>query len=145
MLRMDHVGVVLEDLDGAIEFFQKLGFEFEGRTTIGGEIVDAINGLEGVRVETAMVKTPDGSGRLELIHYHTPQDSVGVEHAPSNRLGYRHICLQVDDVYKAVEALRGNGMDVLGEVRDYEEYAYRLCYFRGPEGLIIELAERMSD
>jgi catechol 2,3-dioxygenase-like lactoylglutathione lyase family enzyme len=143
MLRFDHVGLVFEDLDAAIDFFVSLGFEPEGRTTVDGETVDRINGLDGVRAELMMVRTPDRSGRLELIKYHSPPNGNGPEALPSNTLGLRHICIEVEDLNGIVERARSEGFEPVGEVQDYENI-YRLVYLRGPEGLILELAEKLG-
>ncbi len=143
MLRFDHVGVVVDDLDAAVAFFLGLGFEQEGRMLGGGEVVDMINGLDGVRAELVFVRTPDGSGRLELIKYHMPADDQGAHPTPVNRLGFRHITLEVADLNAIVADLRDQGFDTVGEVGDYED-SYRLCYVRGPEGLIIEFAQRLA-
>lgn len=142
-LRFDHVGVVFEDLDAAVAFFLDLGFEREGGTTVDGETVDKINGLDGVRAELVMVRTPDRSGRLELIKYHAPPANGGPQPLPANRLGLRHICIEVDDLNRIVDGLRDKGFDTVGEVQDYGNI-YRLCYLRGPEGLIVELAEKLG-
>jgi catechol 2,3-dioxygenase-like lactoylglutathione lyase family enzyme len=142
MLRFDHVGVVFEDLDAAVAFFVGLGFEREGGTTVEGEVVDKINGLDGVRAELVMVRTPDGTGKLELIKYHAPADGTGAQALPANRLGFRHLAIEVRDLSTIVGRLRDEGFDTVGEVRDYAN-VYRLCYVRGPEGLIVELAERI--
>ena len=144
MLRFDHVCVVVEDLDAVAAFFVALGFEREGSALVEGEAVDKVNGLDGVRAEVVMVRTPDGSGRLELAKYHAPADAEGAHPWPPNRLGLRHICIEVNDLNTLVAGLRAKGFDTVGEVYDYTEYAYRLCYVRGPEGLIIELAERIT-
>lgn len=143
MLRFEHVGVVVDDLDAVAAFFLGLGFEQEGRMMGGGEVVDKINGLDGVRAELVFVRTPDGSGRLELVKYHAPADDQGAHPMPVNRLGFRHIALEVDDLNAIVAGLRDQGFDTVGEVRDYED-SYRLCYVRGPEGLIVEFAERLA-
>ena len=146
MLRFDHVGVVVDDLDAVAAFFADLGFEREGRMMVEGETVDKINGLEGVRAELMMVRTPDGSGTLELVKYHAPTentDDTGARPLPANRLGFRHIAIEVNDLNAIVAELRGKGFDTVGEVRDYED-SYRLCYVRGPEGLIVELAEQIA-
>jgi catechol 2,3-dioxygenase-like lactoylglutathione lyase family enzyme len=146
MLRFDHVGVVVDDLDAVAAFFADLGFECEGRMLVEGETVDKINGLEGVRAELMMVRTPDGSGALELVKYHAPTDNTvdtddtGRRPLPPNRLGFRHIAIEVNRI---VAGLRGKGFDTVGEIRDYED-SYRLCYVRGPEGLIVELAEQIA-
>jgi catechol 2,3-dioxygenase-like lactoylglutathione lyase family enzyme len=143
MLRFDHVGVVVEDLDAAAAFFARLGFEREMRTVVEGDEVDAINGLEGVRADLLMVRAPDGSGTLELVKYLAPADGGAPRPEPANRPGYRHIALQVDDVAAIVDGLRESGFDTVGEVSDYEG-SWRLCYVRGPEGLIVELAQRLT-
>jgi catechol 2,3-dioxygenase-like lactoylglutathione lyase family enzyme len=143
MLRFDHVGVVVEDLEAATAFFVGLGFEREGGARVEGEPVDAINGLDGVRAEFAMVRTPDGSGKLELVRYHAPADEEGPQALPPNRLGFRHVCIEVSDLAGIVDRLRREGFDLVGEVRDYGS-VFRLCYVRGPEGLIVELAERLA-
>jgi catechol 2,3-dioxygenase-like lactoylglutathione lyase family enzyme len=143
MLRFDHVGVVVDDLDAATAFFVGLGFEREGGTTVEGEAVDKINGLDGVRAELVMVRTPDGTGKLELVKYHAPADTKGVHPLPANRPGFRHIAIEVNDLNTIVDGLRDKGFDTVGEVRDFEDI-YRLCYVRGPEGLIVELAEQIA-
>jgi catechol 2,3-dioxygenase-like lactoylglutathione lyase family enzyme len=145
MLRFDHVGVVVEDLDAATAFFVALGFEREGDggMRVDGEIVDKINGLDGVQADVTMVRTPDGTGRLELVKYHTPADTNGVQPLAANRLGFRHICVEVEDLNATVDALRAKGFDTVGDVQDYENI-YRLCYLRGPEGLIVEFAENLG-
>ncbi|MDP9471025.1 MAG: VOC family protein [Chloroflexota bacterium] len=143
MLRFDHVGVVVDDLDAVATFFLALGFEREGSGLVEGETVDKINGLDGVRAEVVMVRTPDGSGRLELVKYHAPADNEGARPWPANRLGFRHIAIEVNDLNTIVDGLRDKGFDTVGEVRDYED-AYRLCYVRGPEGLIVEFAEQIA-
>lgn len=142
MLRFDHVGVVVDDLDAAAQFFLDLGFEREGEGLVEGEWVDKINGLDGVRAEMVMVRTPDGSGKLELVKYHAPAHNEGARPFGANRPGFRHICIEVDSVHAILDGLRDKGFDTVGEVRDYEDI-YRLCYVRGPEGLIVELAERI--
>ena len=148
MLRFEHVGVVVDDLDAVSAFFLGLGFEREGGALVEGEVVDKINGLDGVRAEVVMVRTPDGSGRLELVKYHAPADDQGAHPLPANRLGFRHIAIQVNDLNTIVDGLRDKGFDTVGEVQDYEGgpggFTYRLCYVRGPEGLIVELAEQIA-
>ncbi|EMA53514.1 MULTISPECIES: VOC family protein [Halococcus] len=142
-LRLDHVGVVVDDLDAVAAFFLNLGFEREGGTLVEGEWVDKINGLDGVRAEVVMVRAPDSNGKLELVKYHAPADSEGAHPLPANRLGFRHIAIEINDLNTIVDELRDNGFDTVGEVRDFED-AYRLCYVRGPEGLIIELTEQIA-
>ena len=141
--RLDHVGVVVEDLEAAAAFFLHLGFEREGDGLVEGEWVDEVVGLDGVRAEIVMVRTPDGSGQLELVKFHAPADDEGAHASPANRLGFRHVAIAVDDLDTIVDGLRDEGYDTVGEVRDYEDI-YRLCYVRGPEGLIVELAEQIA-
>ncbi len=143
MLRFDHVGVVVDDLDAVGAFFLGLGFTSDGPMMVEGEVVDRINGLEGVRAEIMMVRTPDGSGTLELVKYVAPDEGQAPQALPPNRLGFRHICIEVDDLNGTVERLREKGLDLVGESQDYEDF-YRLCYVRGPEGLIVELAEKLG-
>lgn len=137
------MGVVVDDLDAVATFFLDLGFEREGGALVEGEWVDKINGLDGVRAEMVMVRAPDGSGKLELVKYHAPADNEGVHPLPANRLGFRHIAIGVNDLNTMVDGLRDKGFDTVGEVRDFED-TYRLCYVRGPEGLIVELAEQIA-
>ena len=137
------MGVVVGDLDAVAAFFLALGFEREGRGLVEGESVDKINGLDGVRAEVMMVRTPDRGGRLELVKYHAPADNQGAHPLPANRLGFRHIAIEVKDLDTIVEGLRDKGFDTVGEVRDFEDI-YRLCYVRGPEGLIVEFAEQIA-
>lgn len=143
MLRLDHVGVVVDDLDAVAAFFLDLGFEREGGALVEGEAVDKINGLDGVRAEVVMVRAPDGSGKLELVKYHAPADNEGPHPVPANRLGFRHIAIEVDDLNTIVDGLRDKGFDTVGEVSNFED-TYRLCYIRGPEGLIVELTEQIT-
>jgi len=143
MLRFDHVGVVVDDLDAVAAFFVSLGFERERGMLVAGEIVDRINGLDGVQADIVMVRTPDGSGKLELVKYRTPADTDGVHPWPPNRFGFRHICIEVEDLNGIVDGFRDKGLDTVGEVQDYGN-VYRLCYVRGPEGLIVELAEKIT-
>ena len=143
MLRFDHVGVVVDDLDAAAAFFIDLGFEREGGTLVEGETVDKINYLDGVRAEVVMVRTPDRTGKLELVKYLAPADDEGPQPWPANRLGFRHICIEVEDLNAIVDRLRDDGFDTVGEVQDYAD-VFRLVYVRGPEGLIVELAENIA-
>jgi catechol 2,3-dioxygenase-like lactoylglutathione lyase family enzyme len=143
MVRLDHVGVVVDDIDAVAAFFLDLGFEREGGALVEGESVDEINGLDGVRAEVVMVRAPDGSGKLELVKYHAPADDEGADPLPANRLGFRHIAIEVDDLNTIVDRLRDKDFDTVGEVSDFED-TYRLCYVRGPEGLIVELAEQIT-
>ncbi len=142
--RMDHVSVVVEDLEAAIAFFVELGMELEGEAPIEGPEVDRVNGLDGVRVDIAMVRVPDGHGRLELTKFHTPTAiRAEPENALGNTLGLRSVMFAVDDIDAAVAGLRARGAELVGEVVQYHD-TYRLCYVRGPEGIIVALAEQLS-
>ena len=143
VLRMEHVGIVVDDLAAATAFFVALGLELQGDGQVEGGWVDRVVGLEGVRVEYAMVEIPDGHGRLELVKFHFPSVRGGDGHAPANTLGIRHIALAVDDIDAAVAVVRARGGELVGEVENYKDI-YRLCYVRGPEGIIVELAERIG-
>jgi catechol 2,3-dioxygenase-like lactoylglutathione lyase family enzyme len=143
VLRMDHVGVIVDDLDAAIAFFAELGLEQQGRMALGGPPVDRITGLEGVRTDFAFMRTPDGHGQLELIRFESPASPAGDPDAPTNALGLRHLTFAVDDIESALAGLRSHGAELVGEVVDYED-TYRLCYVRGPAGIIVELAEKLS-
>ena len=141
--RMDHVGVVVDDLEAAKAFFVDLGMELEGEAPIEGRWVDRVNGIDRVQVDIAMMRTPDGHGRLELTKFHTPTAvSAEPENAP-NTLGLRSIMFTVDDIDATVAGLRARGAELVGEVAQYQD-SYRLCYARGPEGIIIALAEQLS-
>ncbi|MGH2462956.1 MAG: VOC family protein [Candidatus Limnocylindria bacterium] len=141
--RMDNVGIVVDDLQAAIAFFVVLGLELEGEATVGGRWVDRIVGLDGVRNDIAMLRTPDGHSRLELIKFHTPPATTAEPNAPVNTLGYRRIMFAVDDIEDVLARLQAHGAELVGEVVQYED-KYRLCYVRGPEGLIVALAEQLS-
>jgi len=142
--RMDHVSVVVDDLDAAIAFFVELGMELEGRTTVEGSWVDRIVGLDGVRSEIAMMRTPDGHGRLELDKFHAPP-AVRPEpqDVPVNTLGIRRIMFAVEDIDDVLARLRTHGAELIGDVAQYED-SYRLCYVRGPEGIMVGLAQQLS-
>lgn len=141
--RMDHVGIVVEDLAAAKAFFVELGLKLQGEASVEGGWVDRVVGLEGVRSEIAMMETPDGHGRLELTKFHAPPSQGGDRHAPANTPGIRHVTFAVDDLDAVVARLRTHGGELVGEVERYEDI-YRLCYVRGPEGIIVELAERIG-
>ena len=141
--RMDHVGVVVDDLAAAIAFFAALGLEEAGAGTVEGRAVDRIVGLEGVVSDFAFMQTPDGHGRLELIRFRSPAPENGDPRAPANTPGLRHLAFAVDDIHAAVERLQDHGGELVGEVVNYGD-SYRLCYVRGPEGLIVELAEKIG-
>ena len=138
---MHHVSVVVDDLEASKAFFAALGLELEGETPIEGEWVDRINALDDIRVEIAMMRTPDGHGRLELTKFHSPVAvSEGPQPPPSNTLGLRSVMFEVDDVDAAVETVLAHGGKLVSEVVRYED-VYRLCYVRGPEGIIVALSE----
>ena len=141
--RLDHVGVVVEDLAAAIAFFTTLGMTIEGEMPIEGPWLDRINGLEGVQVDIVMMRTPDGRGRLELTKFRNPK-LVEIEPAiaPPNTLGLRSVMFAVENVDDTVARLRGHGAELIGEVVQYED-KYRLCYMRGPAGIIVALAEEL--
>ena len=142
--RMDNVLIVVDDLDAAKAFFAELGMELEGETTVEGPAVDQTVGLEGVRADITMMRAPDGHGRVELTRFHTPP-AVRVEpaSAPANALGIRRIMFAVRDIDDVVARLRGHGAEIIGELAQYED-SYRLCFMRGPEGIIIGLAEQLG-
>jgi len=140
--RMDNVGIVVESLDAAIAFFTELGLKLEGRAMIEGEWAGRVTGLGSQRVEIAMLITPDGHSRLELSRFLTPPVVADHRNAPVNALGYLRVMFTVDDIDETLVRLRGRGAQLVGEVVQYEE-AYRLCYIRGPEGLLIGLAEEL--
>ncbi len=142
--RMDHVSVVVDDLEEAVAFFVELDMELEGEAPIEGPSVDRLNALDGVRVNTAMMRTPDGHGRLELTKFHHPE-LVEVEPAvaPPNALGLRSVMFTVESVDDSVARLLATGAELVGEVVQYED-VYKLCYMRGPAGIIVALAEELS-
>ena len=143
ILRMDHVGVVVDDLDAAIAFFVELGMELGGQGQAEGSWLDRVVGLDGVRVDIAFVRTPDGHSQLELTKFHDPQATTAEPNAPANTLGLRRIMFAVDDIDDVVARLRPHGGELVGEIARYED-AYRLCYVRGPAGIIVALAEPLS-
>jgi catechol 2,3-dioxygenase-like lactoylglutathione lyase family enzyme len=142
--RMDNVGIVVDDLDAAIAFFTELGMEREGKARIEGLWADRTVGLDGVRSVIAMMRTPDGHSKLELSKYHTPA-AIGARplNPPPNTLGLHRVMFAVDDIDDTVARLRPHGAELLGEVAQYED-SYRLCYLRGPAGIIVALAEQIS-
>ena len=139
---MDHVGVVVDDLAAATEFFVELGLVVQGQASLEGGLVDRVVGLEGVRSKIVMMETPDGSGRLELTKFRSPTNQGGDRHAPPNSPGIRHVSFAVEDIDAMVAGLRARGAALVGELVRYEDM-YRLCYVRGPEGIIVELAEQI--
>jgi catechol 2,3-dioxygenase-like lactoylglutathione lyase family enzyme len=143
ILRMDNVGIVVDDLEAAIAFFVELGLELEGETTVEGQWVDRVVGLDGVRSDIAMLRTPDGHSRLELSKFHTPAATTAQPNAPVNTLGMGRIMFAVDNIDDVVARLQHRGVELVGEVVRYED-GYRLCYVRGPEGIIVALAQPLS-
>jgi catechol 2,3-dioxygenase-like lactoylglutathione lyase family enzyme len=142
-LRLDNVGIVVDDLPAAIEFFRELGLELEGRATIDGEWSGRVTGLRDQRVEIAMMRTPDGHSRLELSRFLAPPVVADHRNAPVNSLGYLRVMFAVDDIDDTLARLRDHGAELVDEVVEYED-VYRLCYIRGPEGLLIGLAEEIG-
>jgi catechol 2,3-dioxygenase-like lactoylglutathione lyase family enzyme len=143
--RMDNVGVVVDDLEAATAFFVELGLELEGEAPVEGPWVDGVTGLDRVRVDIAMMRTPDGHSRVELTRFRTPA-AVSAEPgdaAPANTLGIRRIMFAVDDIEDVVARLRRHGAELVGDVAQYAD-SYRLCYIRGPAGIIVALAEQLS-
>ena len=142
--RMDNVLVVVDDLDAAVSFFVELGMELEGKGPVEGRWVERVIGIDDVREDVAMLRTPDGHGRIELARFHTPRAiSAEPKDAPVNTLGIRRIMFAVDDIEDVVARLRGHGAELVGELVQYED-SYRLCYVRGPEGIVVGLAEQLS-
>ena len=141
--RMDHVGVVVDDLAAATAFFVELGLLVRGEGTAEGDQVDNILGLEGVRSQIVMLQTPEGDGQLELSKFHSPSTPDGDRHAPSNTPGLRHVTFAVDDLDATLDRLRTHGAELVGGIEEYGG-TYRVCYLRGPEGIIVELAERIG-
>ena len=141
--RMDNVLIVVDDLEATTAFFAELGMELEGKALVEGDSVDRVVGLDGVRADIVMMRTPDGHGRLELTKFHAPA-AVRAEpkNAPVNTLGIRRIMFAVDDIEDVLARLRAHGAELVGEVAQYEDM-YRLCYIRGPEGIIVALAEQL--
>jgi catechol 2,3-dioxygenase-like lactoylglutathione lyase family enzyme len=140
---MDNVGIVVESLDAAVEFFVELGLELEGRATIDGEWSGRVTGLHGQHVEIAMMRTPDGHGRLELSQFLAPPVAADHRNAPVNALGYLRVMFAVDDLDDTLARLRRHGAQIVDEVVQFQD-AYRLCYVRGPEGILIGLAEQVG-
>ena len=141
--RMDHVGVVVEDLAQATEFFLALGLEQQGDASVEGDWVDRVVGLEGVQADIAMLECPDGNGRVELAKFHAPEGPSGDRRVAANVPGIRHLSFVVGDVDAAVASAQGHGGELVGEIERYKDI-YRLCYIRGPEGIIVELAQRLG-
>jgi catechol 2,3-dioxygenase-like lactoylglutathione lyase family enzyme len=141
--RLDHVGIVVDDLASATAFFAELGLELQGEGSVEGAWVDRIVALEGVRSDIAMMQTPDGHARIELTKFHAPPSPAGDRRSPANAPGIRHLTFAVDDLDATLDRVRSQGAELVGEVERYSDI-YRLCYVRGPEGIIVELAERIG-
>ncbi len=141
--RMDHVGIVVDDLAEAMAFFVELGLEPVGEASVEGDWVGRVIGLEGVRAQIAMLQTPDGHGRVELAEFHTPAPDGGHRREPANAPGIRHVTFAVDDIDDVLARLQARGAELVGELERYED-SYRLCYVRGPAEIIVELAERIG-
>ncbi len=140
---MEHIGVVVEDLEAAVSFFAELGLVLQGEASVEGNWVDRIVGLYGAKADIAMMQTPDGHGRLELTRYRTPQGPAIDAHAPANAPGIRHLAFAVEGIDEVAARLKAKGGELVGELVRYQD-SYRLCYIRGPEGIIVELAESIS-
>jgi catechol 2,3-dioxygenase-like lactoylglutathione lyase family enzyme len=141
--RFEHVGINVDDLPAAIEFFVELGLEQKGEASVEGDLVGRVIGLEDVRSDIAILQAPDGGGQIELVKFNSPPATGGDPSAPSNARGIRHITFAVEDIDSVVAGLRARGTEFVGEVENYEDI-YRLCYVRGPEGIIVELAEKLG-
>ncbi|MBC7725301.1 MAG: VOC family protein [Burkholderiaceae bacterium] len=141
IVRMDNVAIVVGDLDAAVAFFTDLGMELEGRAQIAGPWADLTVGLEGIRSEIAMMRTPDGHSKVELTRYHAPPAVGDGAGDPPNTLGLHRVMFAVDDIDATIERMRAHGAELLGEVAEYEG-VYRLCYLRGPAGIVVALAEQ---
>lgn len=141
--RMDHVGINVQDLSAAVAFFQELGLEVQGQMDMEGEFVESIIGLRGVKDTIVMLGIPGGPSVVELVKFMTPVDANGLQPSYANTLGIRHLCFNVDDVEDAVARLQKRGAELVGGIRTYENI-YKLCYIRGPEGILLELAEELT-
>ena len=141
--RMDHVGVIVQDLEAAVAFFVELGLELEGEAEVGGQWADDLLGLDDVRADIAMVRTPDGHGRVELSKFRSPAATGTGPRAPVETPGIPRLTFVVDDVDDVLDRLRAHGAELVGEVAQYKD-TYRYCYIRGPEGIVIGLAEELS-
>lgn len=140
---MDHVGIVVDDLADAAAFFVELGLEVQGETPVGGDWVDRVIGLDGVRAQIVMLETPDGHGRVELARFHSPSAEVRSQRTAANAPGIRHLAFLVEDLDAVLDGLRAHGAELVGKVERYED-RYRLCYVRGPAGIIVELAQEIG-
>ncbi|MDM5219682.1 VOC family protein [Peribacillus sp. NJ11] len=143
ILRIDHVGVIVNDLSAAKEFFLDFGLEVQGEWELEGELMDQMSGLNDVKVACVGLGTPDGQAWIELIKFYTPSDEKDIQQPFANTLGIRHIAFAVEDIEAVVAKLKKKGTEIFSEIQHYEE-SYKLCYCRGPEGIILELAEQIK-
>ncbi len=143
VLRLEHIGIVVDDLPAATAFFVELGLELEGEASVEGDLVDRINGLEGVRANVVILRTPDGNSKVELAKYHSPSYGRDDGPPPANAPGMRHVLFVVDDIEASLAGLRAHGGELVGELVNYEN-SYWLCYVRGPAGVIVELAQEIG-
>ncbi|HXS33901.1 MAG TPA: VOC family protein [Solirubrobacterales bacterium] len=141
--RLEHIGIVVDDIEAATAFFVALGLEVEGEATVEGDLVDRINGLAGVRSDIVILRTPEGDTKLELAKYRTPAYESDDGPAPANARGIRHVLFLVDDIRESLANLEAHGGELIGELVNYEDI-YWLCYMRGPAGIIVELAEKID-
>lgn len=141
--RFDHVGITVTDLDAATAFFESLGLEVEGRSSIDGEFIDTVTGIPGSRTEIVMLKTPDGHARLELARYVQPAPVPGNPAAMANELGLRNVCFEVEDLPAVLDRVRADGYALVGDVGTYQD-AWRMAYVRGPDGVIVSLSDRVG-
>jgi catechol 2,3-dioxygenase-like lactoylglutathione lyase family enzyme len=140
---VDHVGINVENLEAAKNFFTDLGFTVAGEAVMQGELVDRVTGLKGVKDDIVMLQAPDGKLNLELVKFHHPVDEAGVQPSAANTLGLRHLCFEVEDLDGIVKTLQQKGYELVGSVQNYKNI-WELCYVRGPEGIIVEMAERIG-
>ena len=141
--RIDHVGIVVNDLSAAKAFFLDFGLEIQGEGELEGELLDRVVGLHDVKTEMVMMHTPDRQVSLEIVKFHSPSDEKGIQYPSANTLGIRHIAFVVEDIEAIVAKLKKKGVEIFSEIQNYEN-TYKLCYFRGPEGIILELAEQIN-
>lgn len=141
--RIDHIGITVSDIEAAKQFFIDLGFELVGEDVVEGELVDRIIGLQGVKSKIAMLRTPDGSVDIEFSQFIAPSSVDGSQGALVNALGIRHLCFAVDDLEGLVAKMKPKGAELIGEIVNYENF-YKLCYLRGPDGIILEFAEKLG-
>ncbi len=141
--RLDHVGVIVQDLAAAKKFFLDLGLEVQGEMGLESELLDAVTGLKDAKTEMVMMQTPDGEATLELAKFIRPADDKGIQKASANTLGLRHVCFAVEDIEAIIAKMKKKGVKTFSEIQNYENM-YKLCYLHGPEGIIVELAEKIT-